>query len=50
MVADVHRTILYGGIFLYPGDKKVFIIKYTYIYTYYLISSIESIRKIKSFI
>jgi fructose-1,6-bisphosphatase I len=23
MVADVHRTILYGGIFMYPGDKKV---------------------------
>eukprot|EP00271_Cylindrocystis_brebissonii_P011463 TRINITY_DN291_c0_g1_i1.p1 TRINITY_DN291_c0_g1~~TRINITY_DN291_c0_g1_i1.p1 ORF type:complete len:316 (-),score=55.93 TRINITY_DN291_c0_g1_i1:1219-2166(-) len=22
MVADVHRTILYGGIFMYPGDKK----------------------------
>jgi len=22
MVADVHRTILYGGIFLYPGDTK----------------------------
>lgn len=22
MVADVHRTILYGGIFLYPGDVK----------------------------
>lgn len=22
MVADIHRTILYGGIFLYPGDKK----------------------------
>jgi len=22
MVSDVHRTILYGGIFLYPGDKK----------------------------
>ncbi|XP_050214549.1 fructose-1,6-bisphosphatase, cytosolic isoform X1 [Mercurialis annua] len=22
MVADVHRTFLYGGIFLYPGDKK----------------------------
>ena len=22
MVADVHRTILYGGIFLYPADKK----------------------------
>lgn len=22
MVADVHRTILYGGIFLYPQDKK----------------------------
>ncbi|XP_062028061.1 fructose-1,6-bisphosphatase, cytosolic-like isoform X1 [Rosa rugosa] len=22
MVADVHRTLLYGGIFLYPGDKK----------------------------
>lgn len=22
MVADVHRTILYGGIFLYPYDKK----------------------------
>ena len=21
MVADVHRTILYGGIFLYPGSK-----------------------------
>ncbi len=23
MVADVHRTILYGGIFLYPADTKV---------------------------
>eukprot|EP01114_Cavostelium_apophysatum_P012164 TRINITY_DN2699_c0_g1_i1.p1 TRINITY_DN2699_c0_g1~~TRINITY_DN2699_c0_g1_i1.p1 ORF type:complete len:368 (+),score=79.86 TRINITY_DN2699_c0_g1_i1:90-1106(+) len=22
MVADVHRTILYGGIFLYPGDTR----------------------------
>lgn len=22
MVADVHRTILYGGIFLYPADKR----------------------------
>ena len=22
MVADVHRTFLYGGIFGYPGDKK----------------------------
>lgn len=22
MVADVHRTLLYGGIFGYPGDKK----------------------------
>lgn len=22
MVADVHRTILYGGIFLYPADRK----------------------------
>ncbi|MEX0602507.1 MAG: class 1 fructose-bisphosphatase [Bacteroidota bacterium] len=22
MVADVHRTLLYGGIFLYPGDKR----------------------------
>jgi len=22
MVADVHRTILYGGIFMYPGDKR----------------------------
>ncbi|KAL9234168.1 hypothetical protein vseg_009067 [Gypsophila vaccaria] len=22
MVADVHRTLLYGGIFMYPGDKK----------------------------
>jgi hypothetical protein len=22
MVADIHRTLLYGGIFLYPGDKK----------------------------
>jgi len=22
MVADVHRTIMYGGIFGYPGDKK----------------------------
>ncbi len=21
-VADVHRTLLYGGIFMYPGDKK----------------------------
>lgn len=22
MVADVHRTMLYGGIFMYPGDTK----------------------------
>lgn len=22
MVADLHRTLLYGGIFMYPGDKK----------------------------
>jgi len=22
MVADVHRTLLYGGIFLYPADKS----------------------------
>ena len=22
MVSDVHRTILYGGIFLYPADSK----------------------------
>jgi fructose-1,6-bisphosphatase I len=22
MVADVHRTLLYGGMFMYPGDKK----------------------------
>ena len=22
MVADVHRTILYGGVFLYPADSK----------------------------
>lgn len=22
MVADVHRTLLYGGIFMYPADKK----------------------------
>lgn len=22
MVADVHRTLLYGGIFMYPGDTK----------------------------
>ena len=22
MVSDIHRTILYGGIFLYPADKK----------------------------
>ncbi|TVU19544.1 hypothetical protein EJB05_35696, partial [Eragrostis curvula] len=22
MVADIHRTLLYGGIFLYPADKK----------------------------
>ena len=23
MVSDVHRTLLYGGIFMYPADKKV---------------------------
>jgi len=23
MVSDVHRTLLYGGIFLYPADKKI---------------------------
>jgi fructose-1,6-bisphosphatase I len=22
MVADVHRTILYGGIFMYPADQR----------------------------
>lgn len=22
MVADVHRTLMYGGIFLYPGNAK----------------------------
>ena len=22
MVADVHRTLLYGGVFMYPADKK----------------------------
>ena len=22
MVSDVHRTLLYGGIFMYPGDSK----------------------------
>eukprot|EP00002_Diphylleia_rotans_P009990 TRINITY_DN2036_c0_g1_i1.p1 TRINITY_DN2036_c0_g1~~TRINITY_DN2036_c0_g1_i1.p1 ORF type:complete len:349 (+),score=85.52 TRINITY_DN2036_c0_g1_i1:71-1117(+) len=22
MVADVHRTLLYGGVFMYPGDSK----------------------------
>ena len=22
MVADVHRTLLYGGVFLYPADVK----------------------------
>lgn len=22
MVADVHRTLLYGGLFAYPADKK----------------------------
>ena len=22
MVADVHRTLLYGGVFLYPADAK----------------------------
>lgn len=21
MVADVHRTLLYGGVFMYPADK-----------------------------
>lgn len=33
MVADVHRTLLYGGIFMYPEDNVVNIYKYTiYIY------------------
>jgi len=22
MVADVHRTLVYGGIFMYPADKR----------------------------
>ena len=22
MVADVHRTLLYGGIFMYPADRR----------------------------
>lgn len=35
MVADVHRTLLYGGVFMYPGDSKVrvlFIIKKLILY------------------
>ncbi|KAG2807893.1 hypothetical protein PC129_g12615 [Phytophthora cactorum] len=27
MVSDIHRTILYGGIYLYPGSDKVGIVK-----------------------
>ena len=27
MVADVHRTLLYGGVFMYPADKKVWHIR-----------------------
>jgi len=26
MVADIHRTLLYGGIFCYPGDAKVHVV------------------------
>jgi fructose-1,6-bisphosphatase I len=22
MVGDIHRTLLYGGIFMYPGDQR----------------------------
>ena len=22
MVSDMHRTLVYGGIFMYPGNKK----------------------------
>jgi fructose-1,6-bisphosphatase I len=22
MIADLHRTLLYGGIFMYPGDQR----------------------------
>mmetsp|Transcript_30351 Transcript_30351/g.35036 ORF Transcript_30351/g.35036 Transcript_30351/m.35036 type:complete len:92 (+) Transcript_30351:34-309(+) len=32
MVADVHRTILYGGIFCYPDDAKSASGKLRYLY------------------
>uniref|UniRef100_A0A0D9V867 fructose-bisphosphatase n=1 Tax=Leersia perrieri TaxID=77586 RepID=A0A0D9V867_9ORYZ len=38
MVADVHRTLLYGGVFLYPADKKSpnGKLRYTYAYSQHL--------------
>mmetsp|Transcript_54053 Transcript_54053/g.89963 ORF Transcript_54053/g.89963 Transcript_54053/m.89963 type:complete len:346 (+) Transcript_54053:207-1244(+) len=32
MVADVHRTLLYGGIFMYPGDSRTPTGKLRYLY------------------
>lgn len=32
MVADVHRTLLYGGIFMYPGDSRAPSGKLRYLY------------------
>ena len=44
MVADVHRTILYGGIFLYPEDKKSTSGKLRLLYEVRILVAVESER------
>ncbi len=32
MVADVHRTLIYGGIFLYPADKVEYLLLFLFLF------------------
>ena len=34
MVSDVHRTLLYGGVYLYPADKVGILLYYHLIISY----------------
>lgn len=40
MVSDVHRTLLYGGIYLYPADRKSTKVKLRMLYEGYPMAKI----------
>ena len=51
MVADVHRTILYGGMFSYPADAKNIDGKLRILYECFPMAKIiEQIKNSKSFL